>query len=533
MKEMSHNSDIAIIGGGRVCKEILKIALSDIFANKMISIVGVADINNKAVGLLYAKNKGIYTTNNYTDLFQIKTVNLIIELTGDNDVLAEIKKLKPGHIALIDHFEAMSVWDYLQIEEKLIEIKKDLRKNINVPRKIEKSFNLFSRELTKIVEERTHHLQKIEKELTEKVGALYKVLFDTDPNPIFFIDSKTLKILKVNRRTQEYYQYSEEELLSMSFLELGDNKDDEIMRGLQNLPEDQCAFFSKKRHYKKNHHHFYVNINVCNSKYDGSNAFIATTTDISKSIEKEMQLIQASKMTTLGTMAAGIAHELNQPLNVIQVGADFFLKKIRKGQPITEDELHIVASEINGNVQRAAEIINQLRSFARQPHVAGVKLNINAPIRDVTKILGQQLRVHQIELELKLGNDLPFIIADHNRMLQVFINFVANAMDALDEKGNRLGKKSWKRKLEIKTFLEDGRVKITISDNGIGLPGGIKDKIFEPFFTTKNVGKGTGLGTSISYSIVNEFGGTIDFTSEVNKGTVFELSFPACAPHEP
>jgi len=118
-------------------------------------------------------------------------------------------------------------------------------------------------------------------------------------------------------------------------------------------------------------------------------------------------------------------------------------------------------------------------------------------------------------------------------MLQVFINFVANAMDALDEKGNRLGKKSWKRKLEIKTFLEDGRVKITISDNGIGIPEEIKDKIFEPFFTTKNVGKGTGLGTSISYSIVNEFGGTIDFTSEVNKGTVFELSFPACAPHEP
>ena len=84
MKKILHNSNIAIIGGGRVCKEILKIVLSDIFSNKMISIVGVADINNKAVGLLYAKKKGIYTTNNYNDLFKIKDVNPIIELTGDN-----------------------------------------------------------------------------------------------------------------------------------------------------------------------------------------------------------------------------------------------------------------------------------------------------------------------------------------------------------------------------------------------------------------------------------------------------------------
>jgi signal transduction histidine kinase len=225
-------------------------------------------------------------------------------------------------------------------------------------------------------------------------------------------------------------------------------------------------------------------------------------------------------------MAAGMAHEINQPLNVIQVGADFFLKKINRDERIDYDELRTVATEISNNVQRAAEIIKHMRDFSRQSDVVATRLNINAPIRDVFKVLGQQLRVHQIEVVLDLDDAIPLIKADHNRMEQVFMNLVTNAMDAMDEKGLKEEGNSWQRLLTIRSFY-DGDVVVTVADTGIGMSSEIQDKIFEPFFTTKEVGKGTGLGISISYGIVNDYGGTITVKSEVNKGTTFELRFPS------
>jgi len=231
-------------------------------------------------------------------------------------------------------------------------------------------------------------------------------------------------------------------------------------------------------------------------------------------------------MTTLGTMAAGMAHEINQPLNVIQICADFFLKMIKKGMPVKDEDLKSMANDISSNVQRATEIIKHMRDFARQSDVVKTKVNINDPIKDVFKVLGHQLKVHQIELELDLDPELPFIMADHNRLEQVFINLVTNAVDAMDKKGEKLKDQDWKRLLKIKSFSENGQAVVTVADTGTGIPKDIIDKIFEPFFTTKEVGKGTGLGVSISYGIVKDYEGTIEIKSKVGKGTTFELRFP-------
>ncbi|MEA1970254.1 MAG: ATP-binding protein, partial [Thermodesulfobacteriota bacterium] len=175
--------------------------------------------------------------------------------------------------------------------------------------------------------------------------------------------------------------------------------------------------------------------------------------------------------------------------------------------------------------QRAAGIISHMRDFARQSEAVRAELNINKPIRDVFKILGQQLKVHQIELELDLDDKLPPILADHNRLEQIFINLVTNVMDTLDEK-DKTGDQEWKKFLKIRSFFEDGQVVVTVSDNGAGISEDIIDKIFEPFFTTKNIGKGTGLGMSISYGIVKDYGGTINVRSKLGEGTTFELRFP-------
>ncbi len=354
----------------------------------------------------------------------------------------------------------------------------------------------------------------------------YRTLFNSDPHPIFIIDRETLRILDTNQRAQDSYGYRREELVEIPFLSLGDEDDEEIARGLARLAEDHSMLFVKKRHYRKDGKAFYVDVNVSHARYGETSVIIASTTDISESVEKETQLIQASKMTTLGQMAAGIAHEINQPLNIMQVTADFLKKMIDRGQQIPEEELASIAEDISRNVQRASGIIQHMRDFSRQSEVVRTRMNINNPIRDVFKVLGHQLKVHEVALTLDLDEDLPEIYADHNRLEQVFINLVTNAVDAMDAKAAAEGGSAEKR-LTIRSALTEGHVSVTVSDTGTGMSREVQEKIFEPFFTTKDVGKGTGLGVSISYGIVKDYDGTIEVRSRPGEGTTFELRFPA------
>ena len=357
----------------------------------------------------------------------------------------------------------------------------------------------------------------------------YRTLFNSDPHPIFILDSQTFKILDMNQRAQDDYGYTRSELRQLTFLQLGDEIDAELTRGLQNLTEDQSVLFTKKRHHRKGGKPFFVNVNVSLAKYGAGHVIIATSTDITEVVEKETQLIQAGKMTTLGVMAAGMAHEINQPLNVIQVCADFFLKMLNRGTRIEDDDMRSMANDIVSNVERATGVIKHVRDFARQSEPVRSRVNINDPIEDVFKVLGHQLKVHEIDVTLNLNPELPDILAEHNRLEQVFINLVSNAIDAMDEKSSRADQPVDQKKLTITSELENGRVTVSVTDTGTGMSEEVQAKLFEPFFTTKKVGKGTGLGVSISYGIVKDYDGDIEIESEVGKGTTFKLTFPAAS----
>ncbi|MFC1867033.1 PAS domain S-box protein [Thermodesulfobacteriota bacterium] len=355
----------------------------------------------------------------------------------------------------------------------------------------------------------------------------YRNLFNNDPHPIFILDRRNFEILDTNKRVRDSYGYSREELLGTPFLKLGDENDQEVSEGFASLSVDHSSRFTKKRHYRKGGRTFYVNMNISLAKYGESDVVIASTTDITESVEQEARLIQAGKMTTLGVMAAGMAHEINQPLNVIQVCADFFQKMLNRGQPIQDDDLRTMANDIVSNVARATDVIKHVRDFARQSEVVKSKVNINEPIRDVFKVLGHQIKVHEIDLDLDLDLDLPLIMAEHNRLEQVFINLVTNSIDAMDEKDSRPAADNLEKRLKIKSFTENGHVVVSVSDTGIGMSEEVKKNIFEPFFTTKKIGKGTGLGVSISYGIVKDYDGVITLESEPGKGATFTIRFPA------
>ncbi|MBT3388002.1 MAG: PAS domain S-box protein [Desulfobacula sp.] len=360
----------------------------------------------------------------------------------------------------------------------------------------------------------------------KKSGEIYRSLFNNNPNPIFIIDHQTLEILDVNNRVVEEYGYRKTELLGTSFLDFGDKSDETIEKALKGLVEDQSILFTKKKHFKKDKSSFFVNVKVVNTTYSHRDVLIASATDITESVEKETQLIQAGKLATLGTMAAGMAHEINQPLNVIQICSDLILKMIKKGLKIPDDELVIMANDIIDNVARAAGVIKHVRDFARQSERDLKKLIINDPINDVFKVLGHQLTVHSVKVNLDLDPQIPEIRAEHNRLEQVFINLVTNAIDSMDEKAEKQDALIEKN-LSIKTFVEEGWVITEVSDTGIGMTDEVKSKIFEPFFTTKETGKGTGLGTSISFGIIKDYKGTIDIITEYGKGATFIIKFPA------
>jgi C4-dicarboxylate-specific signal transduction histidine kinase len=243
-------------------------------------------------------------------------------------------------------------------------------------------------------------------------------------------------------------------------------------------------------------------------------------------VEKEAQLIQAGKMTTLGVMAAGMAHEINQPLNVIQICADYFLKMLKKGESIPPADFTAMIMNIVENVDRAAKVIRRVRDFARQTDVVRNEIDLNRPIEDSLKVVDHALKSNQIELDLELAENLPPILADHNRLEQVFINLITNAIDAIEEKTEKHPDRQLDKVITIKSFCEKGHVAATVSDMGAGMSEYVREKIFEPFFTTKKTGKGTGLGVCISYGIIKDYDGKIEVNSKVDEGTTFKVSFP-------
>jgi histidine kinase len=279
------------------------------------------------------------------------------------------------------------------------------------------------------------------------------------------------------------------------------------------------------KHRGKGDKTLFVNIRISPSEFPGKKVLLVTTSDITKRLEAEQQLIQASKMATLGEMATGIAHELNQPLSVIKTASSFFVRKISKGENLDHQILHSMLEKVDKNVDRAANIINHMRQFARKSDLSLDKVQVNDVLKSAFDIFSQQLKVRGIEVVWDIDGTLPKILADPGRLEQVFINLLLNARDAIEEK-SAARNESGEKKITLKTWRDGQRVIAEVRDTGGGIPKAIEDKLFEPFFTTKQVGKGTGLGLSISYGIVKDCGGDIKAASRGDEGAVFYVTFP-------
>ncbi len=236
----------------------------------------------------------------------------------------------------------------------------------------------------------------------------------------------------------------------------------------------------------------------------------------------ELKLYHEDRLAALGTMAAGIAHELNQPLNTIRVVTDGFLFGRAEGWPLDPEELFEGLEMISRQVARMDKVIRNIRNFAREERGAGGEsVTANEAVENVFSMIGRQIEAHGIRVEKDLDPELPPMRATLNELEQVVMNLIVNARQALDD-NPRDPKRLW-----IRTGSRDGAVRIEVSDNGGGIPDDLLEKIFDPFFTTKAAGKGTGLGLSISQSIVGRFGGRIEVRNNPDGGATFVVVAPA------
>ncbi len=350
----------------------------------------------------------------------------------------------------------------------------------------------------------------------------YHAIFSNIPNPVFVLSPDDFNILDCNNMVFEVYGYLRSELIHTSFLNLF------IAEERRHLPK---SIFSSKvlnqvRQLHKEGRVLSVNLRISPSEYSGRKVLLITASDITKRLEAEQQLIQAGKMATLGEMATGIAHELNQPLSVIKTASSFFLRKLTRKETIETALLTAMLGKIDGNVDRATRIINHMRQFARKSDLTLGSVRVNDILEAAFEIFSQQLKVHGITVTWSLDPDLPRIKADPQRLEQVFINLLLNARDAIEERWRQSRSSHESDGIAITTRREEEEIVCRICDTGVGIPEAVRDKIFDPFFTTKEVGKGTGLGLSISYGIVKECRGTIRATSNPPRGTCFELRFP-------
>lgn len=239
--------------------------------------------------------------------------------------------------------------------------------------------------------------------------------------------------------------------------------------------------------------------------------------------ETTAQVAQNEKLSALGELTAGIAHELNQPLNCVKVIIQSALRDIEKNRFESKDFLND-AAEIIRQVDKMSDIINHMRIFTRK-EVGTVRdeLDFNLVVENAFKLIGQQLSVHNIEVTKSLSPGLPKVKSNALKLEQVLLNLISNARHALEKTADRT------KKINVDSRFREGpppMVTISVSDTGGGISSENQKKIFDPFFTTKEPGKGTGLGLAISKKLIEELGGKLELEVDEGIGCKFSICIP-------
>ncbi|MCJ7685504.1 MAG: ATP-binding protein [Desulfobacteraceae bacterium] len=620
-KQAEETLNVAIVGGGKACYNLLKILDENRQSRLKMKILGVADVNPDAPGLCYAKELNLLTTDRIQGLFDLDGLELIIELTGSAKVKETVFRTKPSGVSIMDHVSARLLWDLVQIETEKIELEREHQRYAERAKKqtqvildslpyrimvvnldfIVDTVNLtFLKELgvtrddvlgkhcyevrygldspckeagsicyledhleeikekgslstikeyvdengetrfdvitlAPILDERGEIVQlleasrdvserlMLEREM-EKSNIFFQNVIQSTVDGIVVVDTKG-NVLIFNEGMENLTGYTRTEIMEhghlASFYNIDVAKENMIkMRSDQHGPLGKLNPTSMSITTKEGKEvpvTISASIITINDKEVGSVGVFTDMREVLKMRkdleDAHLQLVQSEKIASVGRMAAGVAHEINNPLAGALIYAELLKENLQDNSQHLSD-----IQEVIDQTLRCKKIVAELLEFSRQSIGQTSSFSLEYLINQCLNLLINQALFQNIRVTTEIEPDIPEMVGDMGQLQQVFTNLFINAAHAMEEKGML--------KVVANYQPDNSWFVIKVSDTGPGIPAESRDKIFDIFFTTKPVGKGTGLGLSITQNIIQLHGGTIGFDCPPGGGTIFIIKLP-------
>jgi PAS domain S-box-containing protein len=469
--------NIAIVGSGMQCISVLDFFNSTATGGIAAKIVGVANISQDLACRQHAEQSGIPVFPDYSRFLEDATIDLIMDLSDDPVIFQDILANKRRTTRIMNYQTARLFLDMCRIHDQLPSSEHSLL----------------------------------------RASSIYSIVMNDLIHEDVLIIAPNHQILDANDSLLKKTGLTRQEIVGRSCFEVTHHfaqpcESEKCRCPLKETIATQKPFTTTHIHLDKDNREHHVSISCYPLMGpQGLIGAIEISKDITQDIQMQRALMQQEKLASIGRLSAGVAHEINNPLTTVLTTAMLLQEDFPPGHPI-HPELEVIAKE----TLRCRNIVAALLDFARQKPPEMKLGSVNDTVAETVALTRKQVAFKDIELEVDLDADLPPTWIDAHQMKQALINLVVNAIESTAGGG----------KITVRTARDDAAaaIRITVRDNGAGIPPGLIDQVFEPFFTTKEAG--TGLGLSITHGIVVQHGGTIEVASRPREGTTFTITLP-------
>ncbi len=488
---------IAVIGGGRRCAGLLRMLDARQFPNLKVRIMAVADLNDDAEGVVLARSRGIPTTKDYREFFNIENLDLVVELTSNETLLEDFLKNKPEGLRILEANVSRLFSDIILFQEQYLRGMREL----------------------------------------ELVQGIVESIFSNIQDRVLIV-RPDLIIVDANEAMLQSASMGRDDIVGKSCYQVSHSSINPCDSKGHRCPLKESIATGKTayaihEHFDRNNEPRTCEVTVVPLKNSEGvpELFLEVMRDITDELERRVEerthlltsnlarLIHEDKMIALGKLVASAVHEINNPLTGIHALARLVSQGL-ESKTLGEENLKqykYYLDLIDTESARCSSIVGNLLSFARQQKMERVRFHLNEVIHRVATLFSHKMQIQGIKLNLLLAEDLPQLVGDPGQIQQCLVNLIFNAMEAMGAGGT----------LIVRTFWEkaNSMVRLEVEDTGCGIPQRDIPYIFEPFFSSKSQDRGTGLGLSVVYGIIKEHQGSIFVKSEEGKGSNFIIRF--------
>jgi len=473
------------VGGGKGCLAVLELVHAGELRSLSLEVLAVMDIEPNAPAMRFAREHGWRTLTDIEEALALPDLDFVIELTGSDAVLDQIYHHLPAGVRVMDHETASVFWD---LDKVTLDLRQQLR-------------------------DRT----EMEARLADDRAELREIL-DTIPDVVMVVDCE-MRVLRVNRRFEELTGISRGDIVGMA----GTDAIESLPRGIgchafaelfdEVLESGEAMTRLRRQHISGKERFFQVTGAPTVDDEGHISRVVLTSRDTTEQVKLKRELARSERLMAVGKLAAGVAHELNNPLTGILVFAEDLLLEADESDPKRPD-YEVILNE----AMRCRRIVRDLLDFSRQKAPERARVHLNDVIRRSLTMVERQASFLNVTFELELGQALPAVDVDQRQISQAILNLVINARDAVSGRGTIT--------LRSESGARGRTVVLSISDDGCGIEPEKLKEIFEPFYSTKG-DQGNGLGLPAVMSVVEQHGGHVEVESEVGVGSEFRLVLPA------